>query len=43
MDHDIVVSMVIPPLHPYIIRYCLDCKKNMICSSYLPEGYEKFD
>lgn len=42
-EHDLVVSMVIPPLHPYIIDYCLDCKKDMICSSYLPENYEKID
>lgn len=41
--HDIVVSLVNPPLHPFIVEYCLECSKDLACSSYLPQNYEKYD
>lgn len=42
-EHDIVISLIINTLHPYVIEYCIQCRKSMVCSSYLQEQYKEFD
>mmetsp|Transcript_9403 Transcript_9403/g.14001 ORF Transcript_9403/g.14001 Transcript_9403/m.14001 type:complete len:459 (+) Transcript_9403:6-1382(+) len=34
-QHDLVISMVPPPLHPQVLRACIAARKNMVTSSYI--------
>lgn len=41
-QHDIVMSLVPPPLHKFVARACLDTKTNMVTSSYISNGFLLF-
>lgn len=40
--HDIVMSLLPPPLHKYVARACIESSKNLVTSSYISKG-EHFD
>lgn len=35
IEHDVVVSLLPPPLHPIVARYTINNNKNFVCSSYI--------
>ena len=41
-EHDIVMSLVPPPLHKYVAQACIDAEKNMVTSSYISKGINVF-
>lgn len=36
--HDIVMSLLPPPLHKFAARACIDAEKNLVTSSYISKG-----
>lgn len=36
--HDIVMSLLPPPLHKFAARACIDSERNFVTSSYISEG-----
>ena len=37
-QHDLVMSLIPPPLHKYVAQACIEAKKNLVTSSYISEG-----
>jgi alpha-aminoadipic semialdehyde synthase len=38
--HDVVMSLLPPPLHKHIAEVCIKAEKNMVTSSYISNGTE---
>lgn len=42
-DHQLVISLLPPPMHPMVASWCLQHQKHLITASYLSEAMSAFD